>query len=44
MPWAIPERSRISPSRMNRGMATSVYSVAVDHETMPIAFDSGIGE
>ena len=44
IPVAIPERNRISPSRINNGMATRVYSVPVDHITIPMALESGIGE
>lgn len=38
---AMPERSRISPSRMNSGMATMRNSLLVDHDTSPMAWVSG---
>src|SRR5690606_33244764 len=38
---AIPDRKRISPSRMNNGMATIRNSVLVDQETSPRAWVSG---
>src|SRR3546814_8004692 len=41
---ARPERSRISPSMMNRGMATSRNSLLVLQVTSPMARESGRSE